>query len=232
MAKWCQKWPHLCQFEIKDHFIVWTSAENVPSNLFHLPICCGPLVCFFSCKWNVLLLMWGFMWRLTAQHTTCVCRAAGNAMLPFALPSHSQVSCHLHYSMLCHYYISSLFFPHLGLLQDLFPSVWSFSFDPILNRCTFVKWSLFGSFYIDIKGSTTSLIWQLLPAIHRLQNTPVPWLLLSHHPLIQLELKIKTQQKWQCHTIESKVCKTNKGSLASSSEDKHSDLRLITLLLF
>lgn len=33
MAKWCQKWPHLCQFEIKDHPVVWTSAVNVLSNL-------------------------------------------------------------------------------------------------------------------------------------------------------------------------------------------------------
>lgn len=134
-----------------------------------------------SCKWNVLLLMWGFRRRLTAQHTACVCRAAGTAVLPFALPSDSQVSCHLHCSMLRHYYIIPLFSPHLGL-QDVFPSVWSVTFDPILNGCTFVNWSLFGWFNIDIKGSTTSLIWQLLPAIHRLQNTPVPWLLTQSPP--------------------------------------------------
>lgn len=82
----------------------------------------------------------------------------------------------------CHAIVPPSFFPHLGHLQDLPPLVWSFTFDPSLNRCTFVNWSLFGSFYIDIKGSTTTLIWQLLPAIHRLQNTPVPWLLTQSPP--------------------------------------------------
>lgn len=182
MAKWCQNWPHLCHFEIKDHFIVWTSAENVPSNLFNLHICRAPLVCFFSCKWNVLLLMWGFMRRQTAQHTACVCSAAGTAVPPFAFPSYSQVSCHLYYSMPCHYYFSPICFLHLGLMQYVFPSVWSFMFDPIFNTCTFVNWSLFRSFYIDIKGWTTSLIWQILPAIYRLQNTTVPWLLTQSPP--------------------------------------------------
>lgn len=83
MAKRCQKWPHLCQFEIKERFIVWTSTVNVLSNLLHLHICCGPLVCSLSCKWNVSLLMWGFVWRLTVQHTAHVCRAAGSVELPF-----------------------------------------------------------------------------------------------------------------------------------------------------
>lgn len=73
MAKWCQKWPHLCQFEIKDRFIVWTSAVNVLSNLPHLHIYCGPLVRSFSCEWNVSLLIWGFTRRLTVQHTAHVC---------------------------------------------------------------------------------------------------------------------------------------------------------------
>lgn len=177
MAKWCQKWPHLCQFEIKDHFIVWTSAENVPSNLFHLHIFCGPLVCFFSCKWNVLLLMWGFMQRLTAQHTACVCKVAGSARLPFALPSYSQVSCHLHYSLPRYCSIPAPTWaicttPECGHLRSI-----SFGKDALL-----LTGDLFGSFYADIKGSTTSLIWQLLPAIHRLQNTPVPWLLTQSPP--------------------------------------------------
>lgn len=43
MAKWCQKWPHLCQFEIKDHFVVWTSTVSALSNLY-LHFCCGPVV--------------------------------------------------------------------------------------------------------------------------------------------------------------------------------------------
>lgn len=169
MAKWCQKCPHLCQFEIKNHFIVWTSAENVPSNLFHLHICCGSLVYFFSCKWNVLLLMWGFMRRLTAQHAAHVCRATGTAGVPFALISFSsQFSPSLFNAMP----LVPSFSPHLGLLQDVILSVWSLMFDPVRNRCALVNWSLFGSFYMDIKGSTTSLIWQRLPAIHRVEKHP------------------------------------------------------------
>ncbi len=87
MAKWCQKWPHLCQFEIKDHFIVWTSTINVLSNLSHLHIYCGPSVRSFSCKWNVSLFIWGFMWRLTVRHTAHVCgirRAAFWSLFSFS----------------------------------------------------------------------------------------------------------------------------------------------------
>lgn len=52
MAKWCQKWPHLCQFEIKDQFIVWTAAVNVLSYLPHLHIYWAPLgaLLFFYVK--------------------------------------------------------------------------------------------------------------------------------------------------------------------------------------
>lgn len=152
MAKWCQKWLHLCQFEIKDHFRVWTSAENVPSNLFHLHICCGPLVCFLSCKWNVLLLMWGFMWRLTAQHPACVCRTGARQLLPCSLLlSHLILKSVVTFIIQFHIILVPSFPPRLGLLQGAFPSLWSFMFNPIRNRCTFVNWSLFGSFYIDIK---------------------------------------------------------------------------------
>lgn len=132
------KRPHLCQFEIKDHCVVWTSAENVPSNLFHLHICRGPSVCFSSCKWSILLLMWGFMWRLTAQHTACVCRVAGSTRLPFVPPSHPQVGCHLHYWTLLFNQAPLLPPLHVGLSRDAFPP-------PTPSRYTFINWNLFGS---------------------------------------------------------------------------------------
>lgn len=71
MAELCQKWSHLCQFEIKEQFIVWPCAASVLSNLLHLRIFCGPLVCFCSCKWNVSLLIWGFS-RLHRFASVCL----------------------------------------------------------------------------------------------------------------------------------------------------------------
>lgn len=76
------------------------------------------------------------MGRLTAQHTACVCRAAGSAVLPFALSCHFLVSVckSVIYVIHCYTRLLAISFPQLGHLQDAFPLVWSFMFDPTLNR--------------------------------------------------------------------------------------------------
>lgn len=78
MAKWCQKWPHLCQFEIKDQFALWTAAVNVLSLISAICISTVAPWCIpFSCEWNVRLLIWGFMRRLTVSAYSARLRRGG-----------------------------------------------------------------------------------------------------------------------------------------------------------
>lgn len=115
MAKWCQKWPHLCQFEIKDQFVVWTlrckCASLSPPSAYSTV---APSVRSSPCKWNVSPLIWGFMWRLTVRHTAHICGAAGYApRCLFGLLSHSRVSLLvLGFCVIQCYFASLLFSPN------------------------------------------------------------------------------------------------------------------------
>lgn len=71
----CEPQPQMC-FLISS---VWMSA---------VAPWCNP----FSCKRNVSLLIWVFMWRLTAQNGAHVCRAVGSMVSPVGASFHSQVS--------------------------------------------------------------------------------------------------------------------------------------------